>query len=288
MQTRWADIEDDVNPAPRWGDMVDDEEEFGRGSNVQRTATLEDGIRTETEYTDRGGVAYKITTKYKQKTVWTKSNEFIDERKKWRPFSKCHNPELVSDYGPNRPVRSDEEVALEMNKEKAMKAVGVEEKFWEESIQICEAILNDAKKKKYDANEMRKKKEEEDILQEAREQKENATIQGGRTEEKYTPPSQRAGGPPQENRNENTLRVTNLAETCGEGDLQELFGRFGFVQRVFMPRHKEGEREGQHKNFAFIQFKEKAHAEQALRGLNSHGYDHLILSVSWAQPPQAK
>ena len=52
-----------------------------------------------------------------------------------------------------------------------------------------------------------------------------------------------------------------------------------------MPRYKEGElKEGQHKGFAFVQFFDRKEGEKAMAKLNGHGYDSLILNVSWAQP----
>lgn len=78
------------------------------------------------EYTERNGKAVKITTTYKQKRVVKKSNRFIDERKLWQPFGRCHDPspDAHVDYGPNKPVRAEEEVTLEVNKEKQMKQLG--------------------------------------------------------------------------------------------------------------------------------------------------------------------
>lgn len=69
--------------------------------------------------------------------------------------------------------------------------------------------------------------------------------------------------------------------------MQNLFQAFGNVQRVFMPRHKEGEKEGMHKGFAFVSFRERSDAERAMAKLNGHGYDSLILSVTWAAPRAA-
>merc|ERR1712194_950013 len=85
-------------------------------------------------------------------------------------------------------------------------------------------------------------------------------------------------------RNENTVRVMNLSEDTREGDVQKLFSFYGYVTRVFMPRYKEGDKKDLHKGFAFVQFKALEDAEVAIKKLNGHGYDSLILSVGWAQP----
>jgi len=83
---------------------------------------------------------------------------------------------------------------------------------------------------------------------------------------------------------ENTLRVMNLSEDAKEGDLHTLFGQFGKLQRVFLAKHRDGDKAGQSKGFAFVTYYEKRAAENAMKVLNGHGYDSLILAVSWAKP----
>jgi len=289
----WADIDDDV-PMPvttgngklQWSSVVDDEPEFNRPNLVVSEPNAQ-GIRTQYEYQERNGQAVKITTTLKQKKATKKTNRFIEERRLWKGFGGCMDPAMFSEYGSNKPVRSDEEIKIEMNKEKAMKAIGHEEKFWENSIMICDEIINAAKKKKYDANEMRRKKEQEaaDTQGPGR-----IVATGGVNSNlagKYVPPSLRGGPVHQDDRNANTLRVMNLSEDTREGDVQKLFGSCGRVTRVFMPKYKEGDKEGCHKGFAFVQFADKKDAEKAIAKLNGHGYDSLILNVSWAQPKAA-
>ena len=275
----WADIEDDDH-------LETTDVRLGVDSAPRKRGPGED-VRVEVQYTEREGKAVKITTTYKQKQMVTKSNKHIEERKlNWKPFGRCHDPLLYADYGSNKPIRAEENVVLEMNREKQMKAAGQEEKFYEQSIMVCDSILNEVKKKKYDANEMRRKKEEE--------MKDLAAggiiATGGAMSSmagKYVPPSMRAGGDTtmQNDRSqENTLRVMGLSEDTREGDVQHLFAAFGPTQRCFMPRHKEGEREGMHKGFAFVSFRDRKVAEAAMKKLHGHGYDSLILSISWAQP----
>ena len=67
-------------------------------------------------------------------------------------FGKCREQEFQIEFGRNTPVRSDEILSMEMNKKEALKATGAEDKFWDQSLQAVEAILSEAKKKKYDAN----------------------------------------------------------------------------------------------------------------------------------------
>ena len=78
----------------------------------------------EIEYAERNGKAVKLVTTYKQKKVTKKSNEHVERRKNWKPFGNCIDPTKYSDYGSNKPVRAEEEVKVELNKEKQMKALG--------------------------------------------------------------------------------------------------------------------------------------------------------------------
>jgi translation initiation factor 3 subunit G len=78
---------------------------------------------------------------------------------------------------------------------------------------------------------------------------------------------------------ENTLRVSNLTKSVTEDDLRELFGRFGRIHRISLPRNEFKEPRG----FAYIAFAMKEDAEVALTRLDGHGYDHLIIKVEWAK-----
>lgn len=132
---------------------------------------------------------------------------------------------------------------------------------------------------------------------------------------KYVPPSARGGGassalfpnanagktgtaslsamadrmgsaPPQrDNRDQNTLRVTNISEDTTEADLQELFQAFGRISRVYLAKDKETM---QSRGFAFVSFMLRQDAQRAMDKLNGHGYDHLILKLEWAKPSAPK
>jgi translation initiation factor 3 subunit G len=108
----------------------------------------------------------------------------------------------------------------------------------------------------------------------------------------YVPPSLRnrgAGGEGemmmQKRRDENSVRVTNLAEDVVEQDLSDLFGRFGHVQRIFIAKDRET---GESRGFAFINFTRREEAQAAIDTLDGFGYANLILSVSWAAPREPK
>jgi translation initiation factor 3 subunit G len=57
-----------------------------------------------------------------------------------------------------------------------------------------------------------------------------------------------------------TLRVTNLSESADEGELRELFGRWGHVVRVFLAKDRDT---GRAKGFAFISYSDRAEAARA-------------------------
>lgn len=132
-----------------------------------------------------------------------------------------------------------------------------------------------------------------------------AGVAGGGT--KYVPPSARGaarGGassladmasrigdkPPgagdgTRDRDQNTIRVTNISEDTTEADLQELFGRFGRISRVYVAKDKETL---QSRGFAFVSFTHREEAARAMEKLQGYGYDHLILKLEWARPSAPK
>jgi translation initiation factor 3 subunit G len=77
-----------------------------------------------------------------------------------------------------------------------------------------------------------------------------------------------------------TLRVTNISEDTKDTDLRILFERFGAIQRIHLAKDKNTKLS---KGYAFISFYNEKEAEKALKQLNGHGYDNLILQVDWAK-----
>lgn len=120
---------------------------------------------------------------------------------------------------------------------------------------------------------------------------------------KYVPPSQRGGGAMDSKRSsaydasgkggdrdqENTIRVSNLTKSVTDDDLRELFARFGKIFRISLPRVEKKDDNGntvkESRGFAYVAFYERSEAEVAMRMLQGHGYDHLILKLEWAKPP---
>jgi len=165
---------------------------------------------------------------------------------------------------------SDEDVYLEQSQG----VVDDEETFWLESIEQSLGLQRPAQKYKASRGL------EEEAVAEA------APVEAG-ANGKYVPPSRRAGATlsaktaDMSEKDDRTLRVTNLSETVKEGDLTELFSKMGRVHRVFVAKNIDTK---MCKGFAFVTMATKEMCEHAMRELDGHGYDHLILKVEWAKP----
>lgn len=109
---------------------------------------------------------------------------------------------------------------------------------------------------------------------------------------KYVPPSMREGGnrrgeSMQSMRRDDyaSIRISNLSESTTDADLDELVKPFGHVQKIYLAKEKNT---NVCKGFAYVHYRSETEAAAAIKGLNGHGYDHLILSVDWSQPPAEK
>merc|ERR1712139_403668 len=102
---------------------------------------------------------------------------------------------------------------------------------------------------------------------------------------KYVPPSLRAKGDGKgkdfQQQQEASLRITNLSEDVKEGDLQDLFGQFGRLQRVYLAKDMNTQLS---KGFAFVTYYNRSDAQKAIDKPHGHGYDNLTLQVQWAKP----
>lgn len=103
----------------------------------------------------------------------------------------------------------------------------------------------------------------------------------------YVPPSLRdsKGGASASNprgRDDTTaIRISNLSESMTEADLEELVKKIGPYNKMYLARDKIT---GNCKGFAYVHFKSRKDAANAIECLNGHGYDYLILSVEWSKP----
>ncbi|KXT08620.1 hypothetical protein AC579_5968 [Pseudocercospora musae] len=77
-----------------------------------------------------------------------------------------------------------------------------------------------------------------------------------------------------------TLRVTNVSEFAEEGDLRDMFERYGRVTRVFLAKDRET---GRAKGFAFVSYADRSDAARACEKMDGYGFGHLILKVEFAK-----
>lgn len=107
---------------------------------------------------------------------------------------------------------------------------------------------------------------------------------------KYVPPSFREGASGKRLENSNNskrddasaIRISNISDSTTETDLEELVKPFGPIQKLYLAKDKIT---GLCKGFAYIHFKFRSDAAQAIRVLDGYGYDHLILNVEWSKSP---
>src|SRR5689334_2091137 len=77
-----------------------------------------------------------------------------------------------------------------------------------------------------------------------------------------------------------SLFVGNLPYNATEGELRELFSAVGALLNVYLPTDRES---GKLRGFAFIEFSERAHAEEAIRRFNQHLFKGRPLTVNEAR-----
>merc|ERR1712227_1023077 len=76
------------------------------------------------------------------------------------------------------------------------------------------------------------------------------------------------------------IRVSNISPAATQDDLQQLFEKFGRIQRIHLGRDR---RTNESRGFAFINYQSREDGQKAIDVMNGHGYDHLILSVEWSE-----
>lgn len=220
----------------------------------------------------------------------------MDARKGMEKFGKVKVNDPATEA--SHIVRSEEEVNIEVCRKQIQlsQATDAEEKFLEEALKNCETLF---KEKRVWTDINRDKQIDRDRDNEppatagaAPTNAALATIAAAapdkNTPAKYVPPSVRAmaggkGGGKGDlaQQQEASLRITNLSEDVREGDLQDLFGQFGRLQRVYLAKDMTTHLS---KGFAFVTYYARDDAQKAIDKLNGHGYDNLILQVQWAKP----
>jgi translation initiation factor 3 subunit G len=80
-------------------------------------------------------------------------------------------------------------------------------------------------------------------------------------------------------RDECTIRISNLSTETDSDDLKALCAPFGSVQRAHIAQDKLT---GESRGFGFVSFFTKSAAQAAIDKLHGYGYDFLVLNVDWA------
>lgn len=266
---KWADfeLEDD-------GDLGD----LATTPGGFETRPDEDGIKTVTNYVQNSkGETLKIVKRVKVNTVVHRVNKAIHERRDI-PFFGIEADDTTT--GKAFTVRSVEEVPLEVSKETLLRAKFRDDDD-DEDIQFAD--LNPAKTSRDLRQKFLSLQNDEEPIDGTDSDplgtklggvgKGLARLRGTGNDALKDLEARR--------REEATIRVTNLSEDVKEDDLTELFGTIGKLERVFLAKHKDKKAS---KGFAFITYANRDLAAQAIRKLNRHGYDNLLLNVEWARP----
>lgn len=288
-EKRWVDEDED--------DFV--EQKTSTGVTIPPTQTRIDqkGIKIVTSYranpSNPSGLL-KTVTKIRVNTVTVKEHKDVEKRRQWKKFGQAEIDDKEGNT--NVTIQSRDDIFLEdpnadtdLQDEDVAKALaGNLNEFWakQQRRQL---------ERKYDVDPTGQSEEAGDGWQKVGDKAADA---GG----KYVPPSARGGArgasgglaamanrlgdtPVQDNRDQNTIRVTNISEDTSEADLQALFQPFGRISRVYLAKDKETMRS---RGFAFVSFVHREDAAKAMDKLQGYGYDHLILKLEWARPSAPK
>jgi len=266
----------------------------------------ENGIKTVIEYKKDHKTAerIKVTKKVKVITKQEKLKKAVVDRRKWRKFgdaadvrdTKSMRSTYLEEFqgigwGQEGVTYHPDSVTLDMTpKAKAVKKV-VDESVKVGSVVVCRICgmtgdhwtLKCPNKEKIESGRM---KPIGDVA--------GAGAQTGEVSQgpkgAYVPPTLRNAEGGRRTDLENirtqrddtaTLRVSNLSDDTTEGDLQELFRRFGPVSRVYLAKDRNTQTS---RGFAFVNFIRREDAANAMDKLAGYGYDHLILQIEWAKP----
>ncbi|CAI9108722.1 OLC1v1008399C1 [Oldenlandia corymbosa var. corymbosa] len=267
---------------PRWSDLGEDDEDFDQYLLPPKQVIFpdENGHKKVIEYkVDENNRRIKVTTTSVVRKVCVRAN--VADRRSWPKFGDA----VHEDVGARLTVVSNEEIRLERPK-----AAGTSQEEEINSgdpnkggggvIMVCRVC---GKKGDHWSARCPYK----DLVPEGgtfvEPSQSNHLPPDGSIPKpaKYVPPIKKEGSERRRNE-ENSVRVTNLSEDTSEPDLEELFGQFGPVSRVYVARDQKGG--GISRGFGFVNFRNKEDAERAIAKLNGYGYDNLILRVEWAAP----
>lgn len=252
--TKWADIEAEEDLEPDYS--------LATATGLE-TKVDEEGIKTVTNYSKNSrGETVKRKTRVKVTTKIIRINKEVYRRANLPKFGIKEDDNVGN-------TRAPEEYTIEIPKN------SYNQLFDDNDFSYMDQDIKTGKdlKSKF---KLLKGENEAEI------EKQNEPAE---TTKKYLPPSLRGAmgdrTRDQQQKEEYTVRVTNLSEDVQEDDLDNLFKTAGKISRIYLAINKET---GNSKGFAFVTYHRKEDAETAIRKLNRHGYDNLLLNVEWAKP----
>jgi translation initiation factor 3 subunit G len=295
----------------RWADDADDEDDFplhevkasNGGITIPPTHTSRvdsKGIKIVTSYRadpSNPNNLLKTITKIKVNNVQVREHVDVEKRRKWKKFGQAVIDEREGNT--NVTIQSQDDIYLEdphadtdLKDEDVTKTIaGNLNEFWakQQKRQL---------ERQYDVEAPGTSQNETDAADGWQKVGDKAPSSGMT----YVPPGARGGGirvggsgtgglaamadrvgdkPMESNRDQTTIRVTNISEETTELELQALFEPFGRISRVYLAKDKTTL---QSRGFAFVSFIHRESSEKAMEKLQGYGYDHLILKLEWAKP----
>ena len=301
VQTRWGDEDDDSVSSS------DQPKTTASGIILPPTqvSRLEKGVKTVTSYKphpSNPNQLTEVTSKVKVIVIANvREHISVETRRKWKPFGDAKDVSEAQRSNVTIVTREDvfmEDPNADVEPEDASKALaGNLNAFWakQQRRQL---------ERKYDVPEDEKGEDGGwtkvgGVDKAANPAAASSAAGAGASTGKYIPPSLRSGAistgkslseressrsqnpSASSDRDQNTIRVTNISEDTKEEDLQELFANFGRISRVYLAKDKETL---QSRGFAFVSFARREDAQLAMDKLQGYGYDHLILKLEWARP----
>mmetsp|Transcript_4404 Transcript_4404/g.8833 ORF Transcript_4404/g.8833 Transcript_4404/m.8833 type:complete len:322 (-) Transcript_4404:216-1181(-) len=311
---KWADVDEE-------DDDDENQDQNTGGNTRFETQADKDGIKTVIEYLERDGKTYKVTSKVKQTSVKSWTNKNMIARKNMAKFGKPMLNEAAESHLCVKSEEDVMIELTRKPAIVASIRDDAEEKFYQESLDLGQTLQKEKKTWTDMNRARQLERDEKGVGVEATNKPETGGGAGGGGSAgggggaglanaaesaaaaaaaaaaggpgRYVPPSLRNAAPGgkgdgkggkgdwQAQQQEASLRITNLSEDCKEGDLQDLFGKVGRLQRVYLAKDQTT---GESRGFAFVTYGNKVDAQRAIDQLNGHGYDNLILQVQFAKP----
>ncbi|RNA38149.1 eukaryotic translation initiation factor 3 subunit G [Brachionus plicatilis] len=239
----------------------------------------EEGYKKVIEYKTENEKKYKITNVFRVEKV--RLPKSVAQRKEWKKFGDSESD--APGLNPATTIITDEVLMQFLTKKEEVEKTETPAPASVSAIKcrLCKGDHWSAKCPHKDILEAK-------LAAEANQKETAASASTGA----YVPPSRRPGANALTtagkkvdfgktlNKDDFSVRVSNLPEEATETDLQELFKPFGKVTRVFLAKDKTKQVS---RGFAFVTFSNKDEAQRAIWGVNDYGYNHLILKVEWSK-----